>query len=233
MGLRSPWFAVPVLALLVVALVPVPARAEHRDREWLEIRGVVVAIERWGGTFHVREERRFADRGLWQVVVTRRTDFDVRRWRGRDDDDDRDFDRFRRLNVGDFVEVEGRLIRHRTILAREVDVFVFRRPRPLPPVVIAPAPIIVFPRPGLVVGGDFVLIGRVTPRAQVLVVIVTTHGGILVWKHEAWAQADDDGHFRMPIRPGFAGRGLQHHITVKARHGGADSPPAVVVVNQN
>ena len=252
MSLRSKWFTVPVLILLAISVLPVPAGAQQefdrdrhdrdrfdRDRFDGEIRGVVVSIDRWGRSFYVRERARFDDR-LWRVFVDRRTDFDVRRGRDRyDDDRGRDWEWFRRLDVGDVVEVEGRLIRHRTILAREIDVFRQRRPISRPPypqhpVIIVPAPVIIFPRHGVtIVGGGFVLSGRVGPRVRVLIVVSTMQAGAVYWKHEMWADADDDGNFRVPIRPGYARYGVQHHITVRSVQGGAESPPVTVVVNQN
>jgi len=257
-SLRSKWFTVPVLVLLALALIPVPARAQEqnfdrdrfdrdrrdRDRFDGEIRGVVVSIDRWGRTFRLQERSRF-DRDIWLVVVDRRTDFDVRRGRDRDygDDRGRDWEWFRRLDVGDFVEVEGRLIRYRTILAREIDVLrpqrpivgrPYPQPYPQPPVVIVPAPVIIFPRHGVTIfGGVFILSGRVGPRVRVLIVVSTMQGGATYWKHEMWADADDDGNFRVPIRSGYAGYGVQHHITVRSVQGGAESPPVTVVVNQN
>jgi len=269
-SLRSKWFTVPVLVLLALALIPVPTRAQEqnfdrdkfdrdrRDRGRFdgELRGVVVSIDRWGRSFRLQERSRF-DSGIWLVVVDRRTDFDVRRGRDRYDDDHYDDDRyddrgrdwewFRRLDVGDFVEVEGRLIRYRTILAREIDVLRPRRPivgrphpqpypqpYPQPPVVIVPAPVIIFPRHGVTIfGGGFVLSGRVGPRARVLIVVSTMQGGATYWKHEMWADADDSGAFRVPIQSGYARYGVQHHITVRSVQGGAESPPVTVVVNQN
>jgi hypothetical protein len=240
------------VAILVLAVVPLPVAAQEQNFErnrhdWDrfgrfdgEVRGVVVSIDRWGRAFHLRERTRFDDR-TWLILVDRRTDFDVRRGRDRDYGDDRgpDFEWFRRLRVGDIVEVEGRLVRRGTILAREIEVFrpgrpIARPPYPQPPVVIVPAPVIIFPRPGItIVGIGFVLTGRVGPRARVFIAISTMQGGAVFWKHEMWADADDDGNFRVLIRPGYARYGAQHHIMVKAVQGGAESPPVTVVVNQN
>jgi hypothetical protein len=241
-------FAVPVLALLAISLIPIPASADHDDRDRLEIRGVVVAIDWFARTFYLQGRTKFSDHRLWLVVVDRRTDFDVKRRRDHDEDDRvRDFDHrdrwLRLLDVGDAVEVEGRLIGRRTILAREVEVFARHRPVlappvvivPAPPVVIVPAPVIIFPRHGFVViGREFILSGRAAPRSQVVIAVVTVLGAAVVWKHDLWAFADDDGHFNVMIRPGFIQRGVQHQITVRSRmQGGAESPPVTVVVHQD
>jgi len=232
---------VPVLALLAISLIPIPASADHDDRDRLEIRGVVVAIDWFARTFQLQGRTRFSDHRLWLVVVDRRTDFELKRRRDRHDEDDRvrDFDHrdrwLRLLDVGDGVEVEGRLIGRRTILAREVEVFARHRPVLAPPVVIVPAPVILFPRHGvIIIGREFFLSGRAAPRSQVVIVVVTVFGAAAVWKHDLWAFADDDGHFNVMIRPGFIQRGVQHQITVRSRmQGGAESPAATVVVRQD
>ena len=232
--------AVPVLALLAISLIPIPASADHDDRDRLEIRGVVVAIDWFARTFQLQGRTRFSDHRLWLVVVDRRTDFDVKRRRDHDEDGRvRDLDHrergFRRLAVGDTVEVEGRLIGRRTILAREVEVFARHRLVLPPPVVIVPAPVILFPRHGvIIIGREFFLSGRAAPRSQVMIVVVTVFGAAVVWKHDLWAFADDDGHFNVMIRPGFIQQGVQHQITVRSRmQGGAESPPVTVVVRQD
>jgi len=109
--------------LLAVPLVATPAAAEDQNRRGqIEIRGIVVSVDWHSWIFHVDARGSAAGRRVWAVRVDRQTDFEVRR-RGRNGDNDRRGRGFRRVTVGDGVEVEGRLIGNGIILAREVEVF--------------------------------------------------------------------------------------------------------------
>ena len=95
------------LVLLVTVLSIAPARADDKNK--IKLTGVVTAVDHRGTAFHLQEYGGGAP--LWAVFFVRR-DHD-------DDDDDR---RFRRLSVGDVVEIKGELVGNRTILARKIKV---------------------------------------------------------------------------------------------------------------
>lgn len=93
--------------LLLSALSVAPARADDKNK--IKLTGVVTAVDHRGTAFHLQENGGGAP--LWAVFFVRR-DHD-------DDDDDR---RFRRLSVGDVVEIKGEMVGNRTILARKIKV---------------------------------------------------------------------------------------------------------------
>ncbi|MGQ0548083.1 MAG: DUF5666 domain-containing protein [Armatimonadota bacterium] len=233
--------AVPVLAT--------PAAADHERRGRVEIRGMVVSIDFHNRTFHVQARGGRFGGHTWAVVVDRRTDFEFRRRRDRDHDDE-DFDHerpgrgFRRLAVGDLVEVEGRLIDQGTILARGVEVF--RRGRiggPPPfgappiitqPVFTLPAPVISFPIDGSVVArNEFIVSGRTVRQARVHIKVAPIMGPVALQTHDFETDADSSGFFSAHIAPArlLTRRGMQYQITVVAESQGVQSPPTTLIVH--
>lgn len=230
------------LAVLVSAITVVarPAGANHQDRGRVEVRGIVVSIDRKARTFYLQPRRSQGGLHVLAVLVDRRTDFEFKGLHDRDDDDedDEDFDRrtrrFRRLVVGDIVEVQGRLIDHGAILAREV--LVEGRARRVPPTIVGsiPTPVIVFPYDGMSVNGhEFLLAGRTVGRARVIIQLAIVFGPVAFQTLHFETTADDAGAFATTIRPGFVRRGVQYRITVQSDFQGVQSPPATVTVRQD
>lgn len=230
------------LAVLVtgITVVAAPAGATSFNRGRVEVRGVVVSIDRKARIFFLQLRRRQFVQHVVAVLVDRRTEFDFKGFHDRDDDDedDEDFDRrtrrFRRLVVGDIVEVQGRLVDHGTILAREV--LVEGRARRAPPTIVGsvPAPVIVFPYDGMSVNGhEFLLAGRTVGRARVFILLAIVFGPVAFQTLHFETTADDDGAFATTIRPGFVRRGVQYRITVQSDFQGVQSPPATVTVRQD
>ncbi|MGQ0572247.1 MAG: hypothetical protein ACT4P5_22305 [Armatimonadota bacterium] len=221
---------------LIIPLIAVPARADHEDRDKIEIRGHVASIDRNARSFYLQTQARRGDRGLFLVLVDRRTEFEVDKQRHRDDDEDGDRGRhgrgIRLLAIGDAVEVEGRLVAHRTILAREIELLGRGRHEPFP-IVVIPVPVIFFPYNGSVITGhEFLLSGRTVSRARVTIQIGTGFGPVSVRALNFETVADHNGLFSAMIRSGIVQRGLQYQITVQSHLEGAQSPSATLIVYQ-
>jgi hypothetical protein len=213
-----------------VALPAGPAEARHSPRFKAEVRGRVVAVDRFAQTFHVRAHDDLTDPRLVLILVDHRTEFEFKRRRHDDDEDGRRG--LRLLRVGDDVEVDGRLIGRRTILARDVEVF-RRRFEPPSSVVIVPAPVIIFPRhSAFVTGPQFVLTGRAVRKARVFVQVVIALGAAPVRTLAFDGVADHEGLFSIPVQAGFAHPGTEHRITVWSVVDGAQSTAAGLVVYQ-
>lgn len=224
--------------LLTMPLMAIPARAAQ-GRENIEIRGHVVSIDWNGRSFHLQTRARLGDRGLFLVLVDRQTEFEIEKRRHRDDDDKEDGDRGRRgrglrlLAIGDGVEVEGRLVGQRTILAREVEVFSRGRIEPVPVVIGVPVPVIFSPYSGTAVTGrEFLLSGRTVGRARLLISVVSGMGPVSAGSFNLETIADHNGLFSVMIRPSIVQRGIQHRVTVQSYLEGAQSPPATLIVYQ-
>jgi hypothetical protein len=139
---------VALTLFVAVLLAAGPAAAYHRDRRGdgrgrVEIRGRVIGVDRFGHVFHLQSHDDFGP-DVVAVYVDGRTDFEFKKRRRGDFDVDARGLRF--LQVGDVVEVEGRVIGRRAILARDVEVFRRHRddigfvdPRP---VVVVPHPVV-------------------------------------------------------------------------------------------
>ena len=246
--------------VLAIGVFATPAAADHERRGRVEIRGMVTAIDFHNRTFHVQTRGGRFGGHVFAVVVDRRTDFDVRR-RDHDDDFDADHDRpgrgFRRLQVGDLVEVEGRLIDQGTILAREVEVF--RRggigappygappygappygvppygapPVVTPPAYTLPAPVISYPTNGSVVGrNEFIISGRTVRQARVYIKVAPVMGPVAMQTYDFQTDADYGGFFSAHITPArlLTSRGMQYQITVVAESQGVQSPATTLIV---
>lgn len=127
---RAVSLALSVFLALTIA-VPSATWADEEDK--VKLRGVVVSVDP-GGSFQIQE---FGGGGRrWVILLQRDAEVEV------DDDDDK---KIRRLVVGDVVEVKGRMLGGRTILAKKVKILAFSGNR-VPPVIIqqpqppAPAP---------------------------------------------------------------------------------------------
>lgn len=239
--------SVALAGLLIIPLSAVPAAADHERGRRVEIRGIVTAIDLHNRRFHVQARGGRFGGHTWAVVVDRRTDFDLRRRRDHDDDDfdhDRPGRGFRRLTVGDLVEVEGRLIDQGTILAREVEVFRRGRiggPPPFgappivtPPVFTVPAPVISHPIHGSVVTrSDFVISGQTVRQARVYIKVAPVFGPVAMQAYDFQTDADYNGFFSAHVTPGrlIARRGMQYQITVVAESQGVQSAPTTLVVH--
>lgn len=123
------------------------------DEDEVEVTGIVTAVTASSGNFQFRE---FSSNTIWSAVMQRNAEIELK-GRGRD--------RRYRLVSGDIVEVEGRLISPRTLLAEKVKVlahgaaqqpgFVINVPPTAQP---APSPTPA-PAPGLSVGAIVKTIG--------------------------------------------------------------------------
>ncbi len=230
------------LAVVLLLVVAVPARAEHEDA-WgrIQVTGVIVAIDARERSFVLREDRRREDR-FWVVQVLPQTRIEFGLHDVNDDDDDGEklaiARQLRPLRVGQIVEVNGRMIDGRRIVAREITV-ISRAPRvpplpgPRPPFGFPPlpAPQIFFPQDGTEVNtGEFVIIGRTSPRAQVHVDVLTSWAFFQFVVGSADVTADGSGIFVATVRPSYRLSGGIYRITVRATVSGVTSPPTTVSV---
>lgn len=230
------------LAAVLVLSVAVPARAQHNPA-WgrIDVTGVIVAIDARDRSFVLREDREREDR-FWvvQVLPLTRIEFGEHE----SDDDERAGEKLatsgglRPLRVGHMVEVEGRGIDGRRIAARKITVIgrafrvsPFPGPRPrlgLPPL---QAPQVFFPQDGAEVEtGEFIIVGRTAPRAQVHVDVLTSWAFFHFLVGSADVTADGNGIFVASVRPSFRVSGGVYRITVKATASGFTSPQTTVSV---
>lgn len=233
--------AIALVAVLVLS-VAVPARAQHESAGGrIEVTGVIVAIDARDRSFVLREDRRREDR-FWVVQVLPQTRIEFGRHEANDDDDDGEklamARHLRPLRVGHIVEVEGRVIDGRRIAAREITVIgrAFRVPPfpgPRPPFGLPPlqAPQVFFPQDGAEVEtGEFIIVGRTAPRAQVHVDVLTSWAFFHFVVGSADVTADGNGIFVATVRPSFRVSGGVYRITVRATASGVTSPQTTVSV---
>jgi len=242
-----------VLAILLMLTAAMPAVAQPNK---VEVRGVIVAIDARSQSFLLREDRPRFDR-MWVVIVQSDTRFRIegRRLDERDDDRNDKTGRVwsppihRVLQVGTFVEVEGRLTADGRILAREIEVRGQVRTIP-PPVAIFPPPVlppfqqppffgfpqqpqIFSPQNGAVINSsEFTVVGRTFPYARVHVDVATVWGFFTFGAGSADVTADGNGFFAATIRPGVRLPGATYRITVTAQVSGVQMPPTTINVTQ-
>jgi hypothetical protein len=228
-----------VLVLLLVASAAIPAWAQDRDGRRVEASGVIVSIASHERAFVIREGRPGDDR-FWLVYVVPGTRVEFGGWRRDDDDDDgRDLlhigGGLAPLRIGHVVRVEGRLVEHRRIIAREITVLNrIRRGQPFPrPPIWFPArpPEIFFPQNGSVLSSSqFVVVGRTAPRATVRVDVTTTWGFAPVRVGSATVTADEDGIFVAMVRPDRRLPDGNYRITIRASAAGRTFPSTSLTV---
>ena len=96
------------IVLFLAAALPVAAWADERDK--VKITGIIVSLNHADGSFQLQE---FGDRGpRWMVLLHREVEVE----------DEKDDKRARGLRAGDIVEVKGRILSSRTILAKEIKI---------------------------------------------------------------------------------------------------------------
>lgn len=119
------------LSVFLAVTIAVPSATWADEEDEIKLKGVVVSVDA-GGSFHIQE---FGEGGRrWVILLRRGAEVEV------DDDDDK---KIRRFVVGDVVEVKGRRLGGRTILAKKVKILALSGNR-VPPVIVqhpqAPAP---------------------------------------------------------------------------------------------
>lgn len=111
-----------VVALLAAAVLPAPVLG---DDDEAEVTGVVVAVNA-DGSFQFRE---FSSNLIWSAVLRRDAKIKLK---GGKDRDERRYS----LKPGDIIEVEGRLLTARTVLAKEIKVLAHTTATPQPQTVL-------------------------------------------------------------------------------------------------
>ena len=202
----------------------------------IEIEGIIIGLEPYRqGLLQVQDRSRARTSRVWTVRLTPQTRVEGqrggRRW---DDDDGHGLQAAQRmLNVGDFVEVEGRLIGNGQILAEEIKVrgqagFV---PDPYPPYAVQTA--ILSPQPGAQVsGGEFTVVGRTTPGAQVQIHVMARWSVFQVQVANSAVTADRSGIFVFVVRPQMRVPGAIYTITATSTFQGVSTTPVSVTVRQ-
>lgn len=243
MRLSRGW-AGAVAAVLLVGIA-VPAGAQHdRDEDRVDFTGVIIATDTRDQTIVVREERRRADR-VWLVQIVPRTRIEVdRRWY---DDDAPGLgpgfgpggpevgagrSRFWLLRVGHTVEVEGRVLDGRRVVAREITVIGrVRPPFPRPPFAPLRPPQVFFPQNGAVVDrNELVVVGDTVPRARVHVDLLASWPFFPVVVARAEVAADESGIFVARLRPADRVSAGTYRLAVRSTIGGITSPTTTLVV---
>lgn len=244
-----------VLAVAAMLAAAMPAAAHHdRDVRKIEVRGIIVAMDARTQAFLLREDRPRGTDHLWVVQMQSDTRLKIE---GRDkDDDDNDLGGrnfvprvLPRLEVGQFVEVEGRVIADGRILAREIKLLGHTRAVP-PQVIVVPPPVlppfpqppffgfpqqpqIFFPQNGAVINtAEFTVIGRTFPFAQVHIDVMTVWAFFQFGAASADVTADGNGFFATTVRPSIRLPGATYRITVTSRVSGVALPPTTINVSQ-
>ncbi|HEV8340490.1 MAG TPA: DUF5666 domain-containing protein [bacterium] len=244
-----------VLAILLMLAAAVPAVAQP---DKVEVRGVIVAVDARSQSFLLREDRPRFDR-MWVVVVHSETRFRGDKAHVNCEANDRTcrvgspFVQ-RLLQVGMYVEVEGRLFADGRILAREIEVRnqvqVRATPPPIavfPPTVLPPyqqypqPPFfgfpqqtqILYPQNGAVITTpEFTVIGRSFPYAQVHVDVSTVFAFFTFGAGSADVTADGNGFFAATIRPAVRLPGATYRITASSQVSGYPMQPTTITVTQ-
>jgi len=133
------------LLVLIALLAAVLPAVYGDDGPKVEVTGIVLVVNPADGSFQFRE---FSSNAVWSAFLQR--DATVK---GRGGDED---ERRHRLTAGDIVEVEGRLLAGRTVLAKEIKVLGHAAVEPAP---AQPAPQGTAPAPGVTVSAVVKTIG--------------------------------------------------------------------------
>ena len=211
----------------------------------IEIEGIIIALDPYRqGVLQVQDRSRARTSRVWTVRLTQQTRVEGqrggRRW---DDDDGQGLQAAQRLlSIGDLVEVEGRLIADGQILAEEIKVrgqARFLPPNPFPQPVPFPNPpyswqtIILSPQPGAEVsGGEFTVVGRTTPGAQVQIHVMARWSVFQVQVANSAVTVDQSGIFVFVVRPQVRVPGAVYTITATSTFQGVSMTPVSVTVRQ-
>ena len=215
----------------------------------IEIEGVIIALDPYRqGLLQVQDRSQARASRVWTVRLTPQTRVEGqrggRRW---DDDDNQGFQAAQRLlNVGDLVEVQGRLvaagIAGGQILAEEITIRgqarFLPRPGPYPQPVPYPTPygwqtVILSPQAGAQVsGGEFTVVGRTTPGAHVQIYVTARWGVFQVQVANTAVTADQSGIFVLVVRPQLRISGAEYTITATSTYQGVSMTPVSVTVRQ-
>ncbi len=111
------------IVLFLAAALPVAAWADERDK--VKVTGIIVSLNAVDGSFQLQE---FGEKGpRWMVFLHREVEVE----------DEKDEKRARGLRTGDIVEVKGRILSSRTILAKEIKILGHSSAQ-VPPVISQP-----------------------------------------------------------------------------------------------
>jgi hypothetical protein len=210
----------------------------------IEIDGVIVAIDLYRqGVFQMRDQLRARSTVVWTVRLSPQTRINGQREDRRWDDDDRSGIQATRriLNVGDLVQVQGRLITNGQILAEEIRVRgqggytpgpgPYPQPFPYPP--YGWQTVILAPQAGAEVSGRaFTIVGRTIPGAQVQIGVMAHWAVFNVQVANATVTADQSGIFVLAVQPSMRMPGTTYTITATPTYQGVSMTPVSVTVRQ-
>lgn len=234
---------------------------DDRDRGGREIRlfGVITAMESRGqGILQLQEQSSVQGFNVWTVRLHPKTEVNgERQGKGKDKKKGNGHrSAFRQLRVGDFIEVEGRMIGNRQVQAREITIRSHTSVSPVPAPVPNPSPFPTpfpipspFPTPGPVQGqivihsprqgaeiatGEFSVIGQTVPGAQVRVEVTARFGvlGVPLPVTSGTVTTDNNGFFTFVVRPPTRVPGTVYTIRVSSATSGLNAPPVSVTVRQ-
>lgn len=237
---------------------PVPGITPRGQR--IEIDGVIIAMNGYGrGLLQIQDRSRARASIVWTVRVTGRTRVEGYRGdrgdRGWDDGEGSGIQAAQRLlNVGDLVEVEGRVVGNSQILAEEIQVRgrtgyfpgaggpypypQYPQPQyPYPQQPTYPYPgwqtVILSPQAGTQVSGsEFTVVGRTIPGAQVQIHVMARWSVFQVQVANSTVTADQNGMFVLQVRPSMRIPGASYTITATSHYQGVSMTPVSVTVRQ-
>lgn len=207
--------------------------------------GTIVGLEGRGqGIVHLRAQSFVQAPNTWTIRLHPRTEVtgllndrppEVRRGRG-------PRGALHLLRVGDIVEVEGRLVGDRQVLAEEITVRApiglapVPSPTPIPfpgPIPFSAQTVILAPHQGAEIApGAFAVVGQTFPGAQVRVEVTARLGILQLPVTSGTVVANQAGFFVFEVRPPLRVPGTVYTITVTSTSQGFTAPPVSVTVRQ-
>ena len=227
-------------------------RADDGDRDvarGIRVAGVIITLQSRGqGVFQLREQSLASGYRTWTVRLHPST-----RVQGQVLDRARDVqvgqgDRaaLRFLRVGDFVEVEGRVVGRAQIQARRIRIHA-RADTPVPFPIPSPYPPYPFPNPNPfpaqtvilapaqgteITTSEFSVVGQTMPGAQVRIEVTARFGVFNLPVTSGTVTANQSGFFTFTVRPSMRVPGTVYTITVRSTYQGYTTPPVSITVRQ-
>ena len=224
-------------------------RDDDDDRDvarGITVAGIIITLQSRGqGVFQLREQPLASGSRTWTVRLQPSTQVQGQTLdRARDVQGDRAALRF--LRVGDFVEVEGRIVGRAQIQARRIRIHA-RAGTPVPFPIPSPYPPYPYPNPNPfpaqtvilaptqgteITTSEFSVVGQTMPGAQVRIEVTARFGVFNLPVTSGTVTANQGGFFTFTVRPSMRVPGTVYTITVRSTYQGYTTPPVSITVRQ-
>jgi len=224
-------------------------RDDDDDRDvarGITVAGIIITLQSRGqGVFQLREQPLASGSRTWTVRLQPSTQVQGQTLdRARDVQGDRAALRF--LRVGDFVEVEGRIVGRAQIQARRIRIHA-RAGTPVPFPIPSPYPPYPYPNPNPfpaqtvilaptqgteITTSEFSVVGQTMPGAQVRIEVTARFGVFNLPVTSGTVTANQSGFFTFTVRPSMRVPGTVYTITAWSTYQGYTTPPVSITVRQ-